>query len=588
VVVVARGLALGAAPATAHAQLLSTEPANGQVLDTAPEQVILRFNEAVDPPGDAIEVYNSSGDKLDAGKPERPGGDSAAVAVDLPDLDDGAYVVTWRVSSADSHPIRGGFTFRVGSAGGAGDNADAEALMEKLVAGKGGDSTVGVVYGGARFAAFVGMILLVGGAVFLWLLWPAGTDDRRARRLLGAGWLSVTAATVLSFGLLAAYTEGESLGGAFDTSSIADVIGTRAGRVWLVRLALLACVAVGRRWLLPTAATAGTETTVAERARWAVVPAVIGVALLATISLAGHAGTGDVVPLALPADVVHLAAASFWLGGLAFLLMAVLRAPVDPRSDDDRQLAPVVRGFSTGAAVAVGALAVTGTIQAIRQTQGFEALFDTTYGRVLIVKVLLVAATVGVGALSRSWVRRRWPTSAQATVSPGPGAKAVDEVKVAKAAAQPAPSAPPVSALRRTVGVEVALATVVLAVTSLLVNTVPGREAVSPTFSAELHGETLLVRVEIDPAKAGTTDVRIETLSHLGEPRAVEEVTATLSLPDRDIGPIPLVLEPDGSAVGRYIAADAEIPFPGTWQLDVNARTSEFEESQVTTQVAVK
>jgi copper transport protein len=640
-------LALGAAPASAHAQLLSTEPASNEVLDAPPDQVVLHFSEAVQPPGDAIQVFAASGDEVDVGDVTSPAG-GADVAVTLPALDDGAYVVTWRVTSADSHPIRGGFTFRVGAAG---SNAEAEALMEQLVSGAGGDTTVGFIYGAARFVAFVGMVLLVGGAAFVLLLWPAGARDARARRLLAAGWLATLAATVLAFGLQGAYAAGKPLSSAVDNSMISDVVATRAGRVWLVRLLVLAVVLVAHQWLLPSAADGTAPGWAGLRARWAargrrslsvgangeqpdgagdppsgaggrspraalLAAGGLGLALLATISLAGHAGTGDLVALALPTDLVHLAGVSLWLGGLAMLLAVVLRGRW-PSTESD--LRAVVTGFSTLALWAVSVIVLSGTIQGVRQVQGFSAPTSTTYGRLLIVKVLLVALLVAVAAVSRDWVRRRWRRAdgpsgsagpeggaevSELVTSPFPGASPViaglspqpegqsaptrDPAGTSGLATASRPRGLPLSSLRRSVGIEAALAVVVLAVTALLVNTVPAVDEYAPTFTAELHGEALLVAVEVDPAKAGLTDITIETRSHLGQPQAVEEVTASLRLPSRDIGPIPLALEPDGSAPGRYVARDTDIPLSGLWQLQVTARLSEFEQNEVETDVLIR
>ena len=598
-----------ASPAAAHAELIETQPAAGALLDTAPEQVVLRYSEPVDPFDDAVEVFDSSGDQVDTGDPGHVDGKPELVGVDLPALDDGAYVVTWRVASEDSHPIRGAFTFRVGAAGDTA-GAEAEALMDRLVAAEGGDTTVGTLFGAVRFAGFVGLVVLVGGAFFLALLWPAGLDDRRARRLVGFGWVAAVVATVLSFGFQAAYSEGADIGGIVDSGPVGDVLGTRPGRVWLVRLALLAVLAVvaiawrgggGRR-------RAGVAPS-ARSVRPGTVAAVVGVglALLATISLAGHAGAGDLVALAFVTDIVHLGSVAFWLGGLAMLFFALIRgdaaglavaagretstvgaAGVDTeveasvaaetRAGASAVTVSVVDRFSTFAFVAVIAIVASGSVQAWRQLRGFDALFDTTYGRVLIVKVLLFTTMIVAAAVSRSWVRRRqaWASGADDDTG-GDG----DTTTVAAAAGPPT-----LRALRLSVGVEVAVAALVLAATALLVNTVPGKDAVSPTFSTELHGAAVLLEVEVDPAKAGLIDVRLVTKTHGGEPLEAVDVSAGLALPSRDLPPIPLELESQGAGV--YVAEDADIPFPGRWTLSVDVRVNEFDQDSLTTEIPVK
>jgi copper transport protein len=584
----------GAAPADAHAELLETRPANGEVLDAAPTQVFLRFSETIDIPDRALEVFDDAGDALDTGDPSHVDGDGATLGVDLPALDEGAYVVTWRVGSADSHPIQGAFTFRIGQ----GSQDEANALMARLVSSNGGDTTVGLLYGVDRFADFVGMILLVGGALFIAALWPTGTADRRARRLVAGGWITVAVATVAAFGLQAAYTAGESLGGVVDPAVVGDVFDTRAGRVWLVRLLLLVIVLALRNRLLPRTAPWGggparattlsasasasasvdvegaTQDAAVDGGAGAVGPEVgpaaadrftpaligvlvLGLSLLATISIAGHAGAGDLVALAMVTDLVHLLGVCFWMGGLALLLLVVLRPRTGTGPGAPAVLQRVVGEFSALALVAVGAIVVSGTVQGWRQVGTLGALTGTTYGRLLLAKVALFLVIMVGAFVSRSAVQR----------------------KVAAAG-------PSLGVLRRSVGAEVAIAVVVLGITALLVNTVPAEDAYDPTFSAEVHGAELLARVEVDPAKAGPTDIVVDTLDHGGTPIEPVGVTASLSLPGRDIGPLPVELTPDGT--GHYVAEGTEIPFPGAWELALDVRLGEFDQETLTTSITVK
>jgi copper transport protein len=197
-------VALLPAPVDAHAELISTEPAAGARLDAAPAQVVLRFTESVDVSDDAIEVLSASGDPVDVGDPAHPNGERSSIAVGLPSLDDATYVVSWRVISSDSHPVSGVFTFGVGDAGAALSDADAQVLANEARAGAGSDRLVGVSYGVVRFAAFAGLVVLIGGAVFAAGWWPASGGDRRARRILAGAWWVALGATVASIPLQAA------------------------------------------------------------------------------------------------------------------------------------------------------------------------------------------------------------------------------------------------------------------------------------------------------------------------------------------------------------------------------------------------
>ena len=469
VAALAAALALVLLPgrADAHAELVSTEPAASEQLDTAPDEVVLRFTESVDITDDTLELLDATGARLDVGEPEHPDGDRTAVAASLPDLDDGAYVVAWRVVSSDSHPISGAFTFQVGDA----VAVDDQAFIQDVLGGtQDGDHVLGAAYGAVRFLAFAGLTVLVGAVVFLAWLWPEGVSgsdvgrgptvrdlapdhgagseasgstgvEGRARRIVAWAWAVSVVATVLSIPLQGAYAIGGSVGDAFSADVIVDELGTRTGRAWVIRLVLLAAAA----FVLPRLASAGATT---RRA----VSAAGGLALLATITFTGHAVSGDLVALAVVADLVHLSGVSVWLGGLVVLVAALLfasrgaagelGADLDEGADDLGDRIGVVDRFSQVAFGAVVAVVASGVVQAWRQLGGYDALVDTTYGRLLLVKVALVGAMLVAAAFSRSWVRQRATArSSRLALSPGPGAVA------ASTDSRPARGPPPAAAL---------------------------------------------------------------------------------------------------------------------------------------------
>ena len=557
-------LVLTPARADAHAELLSTEPAAGEHLATAPDQVVLHFSEAVNLGDDLVRVLDSAGDEVDAGDPVHLNGERSSVALPLPSLDDGGYVVSWRVISSDGHPVGGAFTFRVGDASAAAPGED-QALIDDVLGGSGqGDTVLGVVYGVARFAAFAGVIVLVGAIAFVAWLWPAGRDDRRARRIGAVAWWTALVATLACIPLYAAYVVGGSLGDALDPSLIGDELGHQNGRAWLARALLLAVIAVVAR---------------SKRAdRW--VLSGLGAALLVTISLTGHAVSGDLVPLAFVTDLAHLGAVSVWLGGLVVLIGSLLWRESGSRRGDD-EVATIVGRFSQVAFGAVVVIVVSGAIQGWRQVGSYDALFDTAYGRLLVTKVLLVAGMLVAASFSRAWIRNRAVAGARAmALSPGPGAVA--------ASADRGPAS--LAVLRRSVAAEVALAVGVLAVTAMLVNAVPGAASGGDTgprgpFATQVHGETLMVQVAVDPVTVGQSDVKLTVTDHGLNPIEPEEVQASLTLPERDLGPITLTLENTGPGV--YVASDVEIPYPGEWQLDMAVRTSDIDQTLLKTAVPV-
>jgi copper transport protein len=157
-----------------------------------------------------------------------------------------------------------------------------------------------------------------------------------------------------------------------------------------------------------------------------------------------------------------------------------------------------------------------------------------------------------------------------------------------RAGVPPASSGEPESlrTIRRSVGAEVAIAAVVLVVTSLLVNAQPGRSALAQPFSTELDAKSVLIDVTVDPAKAGTTTMHVYTLSPEGAVKDVKELTADLELPEEGIGPITVPLRRAGP--GHFSAYGFDLPIAGHWRLTVKALTSDVDEAQASTTFHVR
>ncbi|MEV7974086.1 copper resistance CopC family protein [Cellulomonas sp. NPDC089187] len=118
----------GAPHATAHNSLISSDPVDGSTVATAPEQITLVFNEAAQALGSEIVVTDPNGVTVSEGAPQLA---DATVSQPLAgDLPAGVYTVTWRVTSADGHPIDGSLTFTAQAATAVGVDPGAEASPE--------------------------------------------------------------------------------------------------------------------------------------------------------------------------------------------------------------------------------------------------------------------------------------------------------------------------------------------------------------------------------------------------------------------------------------------------------------------------
>ncbi|MFJ6380005.1 FixH family protein [Kitasatospora sp. NPDC092039] len=351
---------------------------------------------------------------------------------------------------------------------------------------------------------------------------------------------------------------------------------------------------------------------------------VLAVALSATWVGADHASVGIQVWLALPLGILHLLAMALWLGGLAALLVA-LREGVG---------AEVVDRFSKIAFGSVAVLAATGVYQSWRGLGSWGALTGTEYGRLLLVKSGCVVVMLGVAWMSRSWLARLRSVPAEAlevapAELPEPVAVAAhgeDPVRQAqlerqRAARQSAGRdrglTPTRAGLRRSVLVEALVAVAVLVVTTMLTNSPPGRVAgeiragaaaapggggaaagaapqTEPGRTVELKlpydtkGRTPNAKgtatVTLNPARTGPNEVRLALDGADGQPVDVPEVQLAFTLPDRDLGPLPVALTPEGT--GRWTGT-AQLPLAGNWVVSVQVRSSDIDQTTPTQQFKI-
>jgi copper transport protein len=219
----------GAGPASAHAALRSTDPADGSVVRSAPRNVTLTFTESVGLLDDSFRVYGPDGRRVHTEEPQHADGRSDTARTALPaKLGQGTYTVAWRVVSADSHPVSGAFTFSVGKA---------SATAPAVGTGPDEDPLTGSLYDAARYLAYLAAALLIGTAAFAVLCRPPETPT--LRKLLGTGWWTLLATTLALLLLRAPYETGTGPAAALDPSSLSRTLGTRPGMALLARLALL-------------------------------------------------------------------------------------------------------------------------------------------------------------------------------------------------------------------------------------------------------------------------------------------------------------------------------------------------------------
>jgi copper transport protein len=362
-------------PAGAHAEMLTSDPPNGQTLSSPPQKIIVRFSEAVSATKEAFHIYSSTGSEIEVGEAFHPNGDPNALAVEPKspsELADGSFIAMYRIISADSHAIHGAVNFQVGSAAAAADAG----MVQTLLDGDRADTEVSVLQGTLRGLVLLTTVLALGAIAMMYAL----RDTHVARRFARWSLATLLAGTVLGVFSQGIYTNTMSIGHLFDADLARSTLDTDYGSGALVRFgaAVLALVALQTR-------------------RFEVLLGVYAMIIAASFGIAGHASTGRLPVAGVLLDLAHIAAGSAWFGGLAIVFVMAARKHPD--------IQHTLQRFSRIALICAAVILITGMLQTWRQLHTWDALTQTDHGRLIIAKTALFFVIVITAYFSRRAVR---------------------------------------------------------------------------------------------------------------------------------------------------------------------------------------
>jgi copper transport protein len=523
-----------ARPAMAHAVLVGSLPADGAVLAAAPAEAVLHFDEPVTP--GRIELLDSSGKSATAGA--KAVARDAEIHLPLPTgLAAGSYLLSYRVTSLDSHPVGGSIVFTIGKA----SAADIAQLQSRLARSVGPWPLLATA---TRLLLFIGLIGAAGGTLFHTLvahdLWRLDKGTRRG--------LVALASLALVAALLGIGIEGAALGGG-------DLFNAGLWRLGeQTSLGFSLTLAAGALLLLILA----LEQT---RGRLSLLALPASLIALGSLALTGHALTAGPLWLTLPLLAIHVLIAAFWLGSLWPLWQAVARRR------PEAALA-LLRRFSSIAAPAVLLLIAAGAAIAFLQLDRLGDLLSTAYGLRLAFKLAFVLLLLLMAALNRLWLT--------------------------PALAAGRASAP--HRLRASIGLEIGLGMAILAATGSLGEVPPPRALAAQTKAA---GETKTgftavtftggrgAEIEVSPARAGPNAITIHLFEAAsGTPLTPKQVTIELSQPAAGVEAMEHPLTADSPGV--YRLADTPLPLAGSWNIRLLVLISDFEEIRFETRIPIR
>jgi copper transport protein len=565
----------GAPPAGAHAVVVSSSPSEGQVVVDAPVEVQIQFSERVSAGPGGLTVLDADGTRVDNDDGQLVGSGDLLQGTLQDGLDAGTYVMNYRVVSVDGHPITGAIVFGVGE----GTTIDA-AGVSGLRAG--GDTGFEIGAGIARFVTYVAALLAAGLAIFLAFLHDRGADRRplafiaRGSAVMGGlGALAVVA-------LQAAILSGDGVSAMTDPSLLRRALNEGLDWATVILLVGLALVHL---------ATDVRKLVVGQALAFYGALAVVG-----SFVFWGHATNSDPRAVVVASNVVHVAAAAVWFGGLVGLgvVLRSRRRQPEPIAEPVPELvvagggpppggpgpptpppaaaraastAGIVGRFSTIAAASVCALVVAGAVLAWAETRSLDALTTTTYGRTLMAKVGVVLVVLVAAAYNRY---RLVPELEADAADPD-----VDAERLW-------------TRLGGTAWAEVGGIVVVLALTAALVNITPARTAVDTgavvNQTAPIAGGQ--VNLVVAPGATGANTLHIQYSATNGRPAELaQEVTVEVARPDTGIETIER--EASRAGPGHFIAEGVPLPSRGTWDVAIVSRLSEFDQERTTFRVPI-
>jgi len=504
--------------ASAHASLTNTVPEANSRLAQGPGQIVLEFNERLEKELYSITVLDSSGKSV-TGQAAVMNENQHGISLQVPNLGEGVYAVSYHVISADGHPVDGSYVFTVGNPP---PGKDASLFdVHKQLGHEGHEAhEFGSQLTVEQFLVFASRVLYYAALLFLlgFVIWNAffGTQTEELRRTFRAWGLQLQRVQLLALLALVFLQSRELLAGQPTSEWLKLYTGTGVGISWLISavLTLLGFVLLMRsRWL---------------DAAWVV-------AMAAAKSMSGHAASYEPKALVAALDAVHLLAASLWAGGV--LLIAILW-----RSHREalERFAP---RFSGAALVSIAVLAVSGAVMTLLFLPSLSYLLFTQWGTLLIAKVTATLLVVAVGAGLRWRLKRR--------------------------------------SLRSSGGLfktDFALLCVIVLIVGLLTYLSP-LPSNKPLYWHEM-GNTRHLSVEITPNVPGINEITVKVWlpPDKGEPKRVSLLLTPLE--GKEVAPIEVPIEPykdekdatDFTGFNKfdYKAKGPYIPFPGKWLVELH------------------
>ena len=532
---------LGFPLASAHPFLLDSEPGQGQNAPAGTTQIITNYSEAVEIGFSELRVYDANGNQVDNKDTAYNGGETSLI-VTTPPLEDGVYTITSKVlSKIDGHLVQAAIVFGVG------DVKIDSSLLEKQE----NSETTFIPESIARFPGLVGQTIVLGGVIVSITIWSS--QQTRFREVFADinEQFKIKFSKIIGIGVIATFASNFIMLGVqtwrLETSPL-DVIGTTFGTTWLIRM-IITIIIIGLWFWMEKK----NEITIKGQ-----IPLLIAsLILIATTTMMGHGASTELeAPWIL--DYSHNLLSSIWIGGVIFFAFVALPTVTKTENSIKEKITlSLIPRFSGLFIIAIGILIITGPTLLWFLDDNVASLTDSTYGKLILIKIAIAAAMIGFGGMYQIKFLKNMND--------------LEKLNISRKISKP---------LKFEAGLGIAL----LAVVALLVNSslpageIQSADAIQGTFGYEsvLFSENAKFDVKVLPAGIGSNTISVIVTSYDNKPLAdISGLKVKVSNPQKNISPIEAeVTENVQDSVTKY-SADATFGFAGNWQIELEAQRAE-------------
>ena len=548
-------LIIGVPSVYAHPFLVDSEPSHAENAAVGTTQIITFYSEAVEIDFSELKVFDSNGNKIDNMDTAYYDGENSLV-ITTPPLEEGVYTVTSKVlSKIDGHLVQAAIIFGVG---------DAQVDLSLLELQEESETTF-LPEAAARFPGIVGQTVVLGSVISGILIWGTqrkrfGKENRiltnlpyRSKFTKITGF-SLVAVLASNFIMLAVQTFR------LETSPL-DVIQTAFGATWLIRM-IITIILLGIWFWMERKPRISTAKHI---------PMLLAsLVLIFTTTMMGHgAATELTAPMIL--DYIHNLLASVWIGGVIFFGFVLLPTLANLKGIQKERLTfAILPRYSGMITIALGILIITGPTLLWFLESNVTSLTNSTYGFLIIAKILLAIVMIGFGAFYQFKIQK-------------PAEKNMNF---------------PFKKLAKSLKAEAMVGIALLGVVALLVNSsLPAGEVqtaeaqgVTLGFSSVLFSEQAKFDVSVIPVGVGPNTINVMVSTVDGKPLSdISGLKIKVSNPQRNIASIEVPItevRSGGEVIG--FETEATFGFAGTWQIEVEAQRTQTANEGVIFDVLVK